>query len=284
MDNAQRSTLRTSITHALLCLTLLLVTPQISSALDRRLGGTGGVNTGEVVVELASVMGGLEWAIDMPWRMEPPYDRLPITVVFHDVADPKDGSNLPGVPALLRPRRRHRVPTGDAGPAAHADLGDEDPGLLVPRGGTLRQVARRLRRSRVSYRPARLAGRGDHARGPSRGRHRRVARDGTRRCVDLAPGDDMVTAAAIVSPLPAKLVSTGNTTCSIPSTCWACRAATMIPRPTTSGTRTPSAFISPSSRCRASDRAGCTATSTTTRRAPTTRASRRTATVAFSRR
>jgi hypothetical protein len=35
-------------------------------------------------------MGGGEWAFDVPWRMEPPYGKLPVTFVLHDVADPKD--------------------------------------------------------------------------------------------------------------------------------------------------------------------------------------------------
>ena len=51
---------------------------------------------------IASVMGGVEWAVDMPWRMEPPYDRLPINIAFHDIADPKDGSNVPALTSASR--------------------------------------------------------------------------------------------------------------------------------------------------------------------------------------
>src|SRR5688572_27146852 len=39
---------------------------------------------------IASVMGGLEWSIDAPWRMEPPYGPVPITVTFHDASALKD--------------------------------------------------------------------------------------------------------------------------------------------------------------------------------------------------
>jgi hypothetical protein len=31
-----------------------------------------------------------EWAFDIPWRVEPPYGKLPVTFVLHHVADPKD--------------------------------------------------------------------------------------------------------------------------------------------------------------------------------------------------
>lgn len=41
-------------------------------------------------VGIASVMGGAEWAFDAPWRLEPPYSKLPVALTFHDVADPKD--------------------------------------------------------------------------------------------------------------------------------------------------------------------------------------------------
>jgi hypothetical protein len=36
--------------------------------------------------EIASVMGGMEWTIDAPWRLEPPFGAIPLTVAFHDGA------------------------------------------------------------------------------------------------------------------------------------------------------------------------------------------------------
>ena len=36
--------------------------------------------------EVASVMGGVEWSIDAPWRLEPPYGAIPITFSFHDAS------------------------------------------------------------------------------------------------------------------------------------------------------------------------------------------------------
>lgn len=42
-------------------------------------------NVGESQEGIASVMGSYEWAVDAPWRMEPPYDKLPITFTIHDV-------------------------------------------------------------------------------------------------------------------------------------------------------------------------------------------------------
>jgi hypothetical protein len=37
-------------------------------------------------------MGSYEWGVDAPWRMEPPYDKLPITFSLHDVASQLDGA------------------------------------------------------------------------------------------------------------------------------------------------------------------------------------------------
>ena len=81
----------------LLCLVMIFTTPPGATALESRATTTPSVpiTTGDPVVAIASVMGGVEWAIDMPWRMEPPYDRLPINIAFHDIADPKDGSSVP---------------------------------------------------------------------------------------------------------------------------------------------------------------------------------------------
>jgi hypothetical protein len=39
---------------------------------------------------VASVMGGVEWSIDAPWRLEPPYGQIPITISFHDGSEQKD--------------------------------------------------------------------------------------------------------------------------------------------------------------------------------------------------
>lgn len=41
-------------------------------------------------VAIASVMGGGEWAFDMPWRLEPPYTSLPINLSIHDVSETHD--------------------------------------------------------------------------------------------------------------------------------------------------------------------------------------------------
>ncbi|MBI4509297.1 MAG: hypothetical protein HY698_06650 [Deltaproteobacteria bacterium] len=54
------------------------------------------LDTGEVDMtegEIASVMGGVEWSIDAPWRMEPSsgtFGAIPITVTFHDGSEQKD--------------------------------------------------------------------------------------------------------------------------------------------------------------------------------------------------
>jgi len=49
--------------------------------------------------EVASVMGGVEWSIDAPWRLEPPYGAIPITFSFHDASEQHD-------PATRMPLKR----------------------------------------------------------------------------------------------------------------------------------------------------------------------------------
>jgi hypothetical protein len=47
--------------------------------------------------EIASVMGGVEWSIDAPWRMEPSagtYGLIPITVTFHDGSGQKNMASV----------------------------------------------------------------------------------------------------------------------------------------------------------------------------------------------
>jgi hypothetical protein len=56
------------------------------------------VDTSTTTQEIASVMGGVEWSIDAPWRMEPPFGPIPITIAFHDASEQKD----PETEMLLR--------------------------------------------------------------------------------------------------------------------------------------------------------------------------------------
>jgi hypothetical protein len=39
---------------------------------------------GETEQEVASVISSMEWTITSPWRLEPPYGAIPITIAFHD--------------------------------------------------------------------------------------------------------------------------------------------------------------------------------------------------------
>jgi hypothetical protein len=41
---------------------------------------------------IAGQFDGIDWSIDAPWRLEPPYGKVPITVTFHDIA-----ANVPGL-------------------------------------------------------------------------------------------------------------------------------------------------------------------------------------------
>jgi hypothetical protein len=70
----------------------LLVTLAAAAACDMAMvedvGPDAGI--GERRQPIASVMGGLEWSIDAPWRMEPPYGPVPITFSVHDANLQKD--------------------------------------------------------------------------------------------------------------------------------------------------------------------------------------------------
>src|SRR5262245_33705115 len=86
-----RANAKKTIVRCILGLFLLLNGASESAA--RPTAVTLGTTLGTGVtgpVALASVMGGGEWAFDVPWRLEPPYDKLPLNLSIFDMADPKD--------------------------------------------------------------------------------------------------------------------------------------------------------------------------------------------------
>ena len=91
MNRATHSNTKGIIGRWLLGLAVLLSCASESAALQ--LANTVGTTVRAIdpgPVAIASVMGGGEWAFDMPWRLEPPYSALPINVAIHDVAERHD--------------------------------------------------------------------------------------------------------------------------------------------------------------------------------------------------